>query len=148
MCHELKLLPIWPISVRVLIFGRTRINCGNWGESDVQVNFAVEVVRVDSGAEEHLSCTLRVTNVGEILLAGDIEDVIDEGRKILEPKLLLAEIPVLSFMRVKCSVELCVSSATIVWKPNIVALVGEDKGRCQIRIISRPKVHVAFTTVH
>ena len=60
----------------------------------------MEVVGFERGTEEHLSRTLRVTNVSEILLASYIEDVINESGKILESKLFLAEVPELGLLRV------------------------------------------------
>ena len=74
--------------------------------------------------------------------------MVNEGRKIFQAELLLTEVPKLGLLWIKRRVVLCVPCASIVAKPDIIALAGKNERRRQLNIVSRPKVHVALKTMH
>ena len=95
-----------------------------------------------------MSSALRVTNVGEVVEACRVQDVVDKGGHVFESEVGLPVVPVLTVVRREAQVTLAVEAATVVAKPHIVALVGEDKRVGLIGIVHNILHHVGIEGVH
>lgn len=97
--------------------------------SDEEVDLVIEEAAV-SELSEHLGCSLRVSDVGDLRLSGHFESVIDLGSRIILAELF--ETVIEEFRRVFHDTVLRVLTAvdvsTVVADPDVVALVGEDDG--------------------
>ena len=89
-----------------------------------------------------------MAHIGQLLLACGSKYIVNEGRKVLQAQLLLAEVPILGLTRIERRVVLSVPCASVVRQPDIVTLARQDKRRRQVRIIGGPKVHIAFIPMH
>ena len=89
-----------------------------------------------------------MAHIGQLLLACGRKYVVNEGRKILQAQLLLAEVPILGLTRIERRVVLGTPRASVIRQPDIVPLTRQDKRRRQVRIIGGPKVHITFKPMH
>ena len=73
------------------------IESGDRTKGHKQIYFLIEVLWVEGCTKEHLSGALRMANVGELLLACLIQDVVNERGQIFLTKVFLVKVPVLFF---------------------------------------------------
>ena len=98
----------------------------------------LEIVGSEGGTDEHLSGTLGMANVGDRFLACFSEDVVDEGRLVVEAHLLEVEIPVLALAGCVGGVTLRVEVASVVTHPDVKASTLQDKSGCDVGGVEDP----------
>lgn len=109
-----------------------RGNVGSTGDgcqSHEQIDFFGKVLGIQGGSHEELSGTLRVTDVGQLLLTGGCQNMVDEGWKILSRHVFLVEVPVLLRVSIVFQMSVRELRTSVVAKPYIVAQVSQHKRR-------------------
>jgi len=120
----------------------------HWSESNEEVNL-VFPVRIWLGKlVEHLSRSLRVTNISHFIVSSMFSYIVNLGWCIVVTHLGPAELPVCSIgVWVQSLVTHAVFSASLVSKPNIVALVYQLEGWSHVRPVHDPAVRRVDDTV-
>jgi len=107
-------------------------------------NFLFEVIRLKTGSSEHLSCSLRMTNVGNFLLPGLFCNEINLSWLIIDSHLLPVKIPILFLFFTKSCVCIRVVSTSVVSHPNIKASSRKLESWCKIWRINDPLNRAIF----
>lgn len=92
------------------------------------------VIRVTCQSSEHYFSPLRVTDIIEALLTGNVQDRVYHGREVVFSHLIPRESPVISF-GVRSYLLVRVDITSYITHPNVKAGIGKDKsGRLRGKI--------------
>ena len=111
----------------------------NWSHGDEKIDSIFEERLFHFGKSvEHLGCSLRMTDVGELLLSSNVSHIVDLSGQVVIAEIL--EVEVVEFLAVFVSIILIVFSgmhvSSVVSKPHIVAISCELECWGGISIVS------------
>lgn len=127
------------------------VKAGNRSQSGKKVEALGPELLILRDRIEHLGCSLRVTDVGELVVTGGLANVVDLSGSVIIAHLDPAEVPILLVMRSKVDVLRAfetMSGAALVTQPNIVTLLKELEGRCDSGVVHNPTVSTIGNAVH
>ena len=90
--EELEHFPEWCKLLEEGYFDMLQVGCRSHG--DEKIDLLRVVVRKQRPSNEHLCCALGMANVGQLVLASNVEDVINECWHVVSAHLLLVEVPI------------------------------------------------------
>jgi hypothetical protein len=131
-----------------LVFGGC--NIGHWSKSHEEINLVPHLGKISGQFREHYECPVRMTSIGELLLTGLLQHVVNHSRQVELAHLHEAEVPV-AFLevfaefeaRVRVLIQMAstVDISSIVAQPHIVALVHQHESQ-----VGRSMAHPSLGT--
>jgi hypothetical protein len=116
------------------------LNKGNWAKPEIFIHKALHNWVSLAQGNVHLDCALTVPNIMNLLLGYTVH-VSKDGRQVIVRHMLVGELPKLFILvRVVFGMVSRMFVTSAISQPNIIAPIGQHKGRCFVLVVDKPGV--------